>query len=103
MPGRLPCTTENITLISVYSSRRAAVLPPRSSALHGLTCDHCIRGNLRLCNAAIPALRLRVECAVAWEDKFKRQRLRFEHIQQRHYGMKVRAYTLINLRAFYSA
>jgi hypothetical protein len=56
-----------------------------------------------LCNAAIPALRLRVECAVAWEDKFKRRRLRFKHIQQRHYGMKVRAYTLINLRAFYSA
>ena len=36
----------------------------------------------------------------AWEDKFKRLLLRFEHIQQRHDGMKVIAYTLINLRRF---
>jgi hypothetical protein len=33
-------------------------------------------------------------------DKFKRLLLRFERIQQRHYGMKLMAYTLINLRAF---
>jgi len=33
-------------------------------------------------------------------DKFKRLLLRFEHIQQRHYGMKLLAYTLINLRNF---
>jgi hypothetical protein len=32
--------------------------------------------------------------------KFKRLLLRFERIQQRHYGMKLLAYTLINLRAF---
>ena len=31
------------------------------------------------------------------EDKFKRLLLRFERIQQRHYGMKLMAYTLINL------
>ena len=31
---------------------------------------------------------------------FKRLLLRFERIQLRHYGMKVMAYTLINLRAF---
>ena len=36
----------------------------------------------------------------AWEDKFKRLLLRFERIQQRHYGMKLMAYTLINLRKF---
>jgi hypothetical protein len=30
----------------------------------------------------------------------KRLLLRFERIQQRHYGMKLMAYTLINLRAF---
>jgi len=36
----------------------------------------------------------------AWEDKFKRLLLRFERIQQRHYGMKLMVYTLINLRAF---
>ena len=35
-----------------------------------------------------------------WEDKFKRLLLRFERIQQRHYGMKLMAYTLINLRGF---
>ena len=36
----------------------------------------------------------------AWEDTFKRLLLRFERIQQRHYGMKLMAYTLSNLRAF---
>ena len=41
-----------------------------------------------------------VERTFAWEDKFKRLLLRFERIQQRHYGMKLLAYVLINLRAF---
>ena len=58
------------------------------------------RGRKRLFNAAIHALRMRVERTFAWEDKFKRLLLRFERIQQRHYGMKVLAYTLINLRKF---
>ena len=58
------------------------------------------RGRKRLFNAAIHALRMRVERTFAWEDKFKRLLLRFERIQQRHYGMKLLAYTLINLRAF---
>jgi hypothetical protein len=58
------------------------------------------RGRQRLFNAAIHALRMRVERTFAWEDKFKRLLLRFERIQQRHYGMKLLAYTLINLRAF---
>jgi hypothetical protein len=58
------------------------------------------RGRKRLFNAAIHALRLRVERTFAWEDTFKRLLLRFERIQQRHYGMKLMAYTLINLRAF---
>ena len=49
---------------------------------------------------AIHALRERVERTFAWEDKFKRLLLRFEHIQQRHYGMKLMAYTLINVRRF---
>jgi hypothetical protein len=31
---------------------------------------------------------------------FKRLLLRFERIQRRHYGMKLLAYTLINLRKF---
>jgi hypothetical protein len=60
------------------------------------------RGRKRLFNEAIHALRARVERTFAWEDKFKRLLLRFERIQQRHYGMKLMAYTLINLRAFCS-
>src|SRR6266571_4526069 len=58
------------------------------------------RGRKRFFNAAIHALRMRVERTFAWEDKFKRLFLRFERIQQRHYGMKLLAYTLINLRSF---
>jgi transposase len=58
------------------------------------------RGRKRWCNAAIQALRMRVERTCAWEDQFKRLLRRFERIQQRHYGMKLMAYTLLNLRAF---
>jgi len=61
------------------------------------------RGRKRLFNATLHALRLCVERTFAWEDKFKRLLLRFERIQQRHYGMKLMAYTLINLRAFCGA
>jgi len=58
------------------------------------------RGRPRLFNETIHALRMRVERPFAWEDKFKRLLLRFEPIQPRHYGMKLLAYTLINLRKF---
>jgi transposase len=58
------------------------------------------RGRKRCFNEAIHALRMRVERTFAWEDTFKRLLLRFERIQQRHYGMKLMAYTLMNLRAF---
>jgi len=58
------------------------------------------RGRKRFFNRAIHALRERVERTFAWEDKFKRLLLRFEYIQQRHDGMKLMAYTLINLRRF---
>jgi hypothetical protein len=51
-------------------------------------------------HAAIHSLRLCVERTFAWEDKFKRLLWRFEFKQQRHYGMKLMAYTLINLRHF---
>jgi transposase len=61
---------------------------------------HPKHGRKRFFNAAIHALRIRVERTFAWKDKFKRLLLRFEHIQQRHYGMKMMAYTLMNLRAF---
>ena len=58
------------------------------------------RGRKRFFNEAIHALRMHVERTFAWEDKFKRLLLRFERIRQRHYGMKLLAYTLINLRKF---
>ena len=58
------------------------------------------RGRKRLFNQAIHALQERVERTFAWEDKFKRLLLRFEYIQQRHYGMKLMAYILINVRRF---
>jgi hypothetical protein len=58
------------------------------------------RGRKRFFNEAIHALRMPVERTFASEDKFKRLLLRFERIQQRHYGMKVMAYRLMNLRAF---
>ena len=61
------------------------------------------RGRKRLFNEAIHALRARVERTFAWEDKFKRLLLRFERIQQRHFGMKLMAYTLINVREFCGA
>jgi hypothetical protein len=61
------------------------------------------RGRKRLFNAAIHALRTRVDRTFAWEDKFKRLLLRFEHRQQRHFGMKLLAYTLINVREFCGA
>jgi len=56
-----------------------------------------------LFDAAIHSLRLCVERTFAWEDKFKWLLLRFEFKQQRHYGMKLMAYTLINLRHFCGA
>jgi transposase len=61
------------------------------------------RGRKRLFNEAMHALRTRVDRTFAWEDKFKRLLLRFEHIQQRHFGMKWMAYTLINVREFCGA
>jgi transposase len=61
------------------------------------------RGRKRFFNATIHALRTHVDRTFAWEDKFKRLLLRFEHIQQRHYGMTLLAYILINVRAFCGA
>ena len=58
------------------------------------------RGRKRFFNEAIHALRAWVERTFAWEDQCKRLLLRFERTQQRHYGMKLMAYTLINLREF---
>lgn len=41
-----------------------------------------------------------VERAFAWEDKFKRLLMRFERISAVHFGMKLIAYAMINLRHF---
>jgi hypothetical protein len=41
-----------------------------------------------------------IERVFAWEDKFKRLLLRFEHISGLHYAFKTLAYTMINLRHF---
>jgi transposase len=61
------------------------------------------RGRKRLFNTASHVLRARVERMWAWEDPGKRLRLRFEHIQQRHYGMTLMAYPMINVRRFCGA
>jgi transposase len=58
------------------------------------------RGRKHLFDEAVHALRFIVERTFAWEDKFKRLLLRFEHIQSRHFSFKLLAYTLINLRHF---
>jgi len=41
-----------------------------------------------------------IERVFAWEDKFKRLLLRFERHSENHYGMKLIAYAMINLRHF---
>ena len=41
-----------------------------------------------------------IERVFAWEDKFRRLLLRFEHLSQVHYALKTLAYTMINLRHY---
>ena len=84
-----------------HGSFNAGLIPNRPE--HPRPRQHPKRGRKRLFNAAIHALRMRVERTFAWEDKFKRLLIRFERIQQRHYGMKLLGYTMINLRAFCGA
>ena len=59
------------------------------------------RGRKALFDAAIFKERFRtIERVFAWEDKFRRLRLRFERISQLHYALKTLAYTMINLRHY---
>ena len=59
------------------------------------------RGRKRFFSEAIFQERFRtVERVFAWEDKFRRLLLRFEFKSINHLGMKLLAYTLINLRHF---
>ncbi|EKD73673.1 MAG: hypothetical protein ACD_45C00226G0002 [uncultured bacterium] len=44
-----------------------------------------------------------IERLFAWEDKFKRLLLRFERKSENHFGMKLIAYAMINLRHFCKA
>ena len=59
------------------------------------------RGRKRLFDAAIFKERFeKIERLFAWEDKFKRLLLRFERKSKNHFGMKLIAYSMINLRHF---
>lgn len=59
------------------------------------------RGRKRLYDEAIFQERFdTVERVFAWEDKFKRLLIRFERISLHHFGLRLIAYTLINLRHF---
>jgi transposase len=59
------------------------------------------RGRKRFYNDQIFQERFEtVERVFAWEDKFKRLLIRFERISLHHFGLKLIAYTLINLRHF---
>ena len=59
------------------------------------------RGGKRLFDEEIYDERFRtIERVFAWEDKFKRLLIRFEHISLHHFALKLIAYTMINLRHF---
>jgi transposase len=59
------------------------------------------KGRRRFFNAEIFEERFKtVERVFAWEDKFKRLLMRFERISKHHFGLKLLAYTMINLRHF---
>ena len=58
------------------------------------------RGRKRFFDAVLYKRRFTVERTFAWEDKFKRVRLRFETKPSHHRGFKFLAFMLINLREF---
>lgn len=59
------------------------------------------RGKKRTYSASIFKERFQtVERLFAWEDKFKRLLLRFEYKSENHFGLKLIAYSMINLRHF---
>src|SRR5262249_25166557 len=92
----------NQMLSGVLRAGRASTagLSPLSTPSSILICNVKLYIIVLLLREPLHALRMRVERTFAWEDKFKRLLLRFERIQHRHYGMKLLAYTLINLRKF---
>jgi len=59
------------------------------------------RGKKRVFSESIFKERFRtIERLFAWEDKFKRLLLRFERKSENHFGLKLIAYAMINLRHF---
>lgn len=58
------------------------------------------RGRRRFFDEVLYKLRFTIERTFAWEDKFNRLLLRFETKQSRHWGFKLLAFTLLNLREF---
>jgi hypothetical protein len=76
---------------------KAGMIP--NSQAHPRTRKRPKGGRKRCFSTAIHALRLCVERPLTWEDTCQRRWRRFERIQQRHYGRKGLAYTLIHLRA----
>lgn len=59
------------------------------------------RGKTRIFDKEIFAERFQtIERLFAWEDKFKRLLLRFERKSENHFGMKLIAFAMINLRHF---
>lgn len=62
------------------------------------------RGRKRFFSETIFDERFRtVERAFAWEDKFRKLLIRFERKAKNHFGMKLIAFTMINLRHFCQA
>ncbi len=62
------------------------------------------RGKKRFYDASIYEERFRtIERLFAWEDKFRRLLIRFEHKSENHFGFKLLGYALINLRHFCQA
>ena len=93
-----------MSLDSIYNSKsnRKAIfnrnMIPNSKLRQ---CDLNREGRKQLYNPDIFQERFRtIERLFAWEDKFKRLLLRFEHKSKNFYGFKILAYTMINLRHF---
>ena len=62
------------------------------------------RGKKRFYDASIYEERFRtIERLFAWEDKFRRLLIRFEHKSENNFGFKLLGYALINLRHFCQA
>jgi transposase len=79
-----------------FKPRHCAQYQPNSRGRKGQK-----RGRKALFIPAIFKERFRtIERVFAWEDKFRRLRLRFERISQLHYALKTLAYTMINLRRY---